>query len=587
MTDTAQIRASELYSAQREKLNKNTDRLFGILMPVQWVGAIIWAVAATPASWTGTDSFIHPHVWAAVVLGALITIPASLLAIFWSGSPVTRYSISVCQMLMSGLLIHVSGGRIETHFHIFGSLAFLAFYRDWRMLVPATLAVAADHLLRGIFIPWSIYGSINGASWRFVEHSGWVLFEDVVLLVAIARGVSEMKAIAERQALLEEANANTEATVLERTKELRESEERFRAFSEQAVDAFFVFDRDGEILTVNEQASKDLGYGREQLLRMNLCQLEASAEGVSPLSDMLRAMPEDSLTIEAQLRRQDGSVFPVEVRAGQLRLDGERRVLALARDVTERKRADQAQRAKEEAERANQAKNKFLSRMSHELRTPLNAVIGFAQLLDTPEPNDRQAEYATYIHQAGTHLLKLINEVLEISKIESGNISISTETFHADEVIRSAIDLTMPLATEREIKIDMVPGEGERILVHADRQRLYQVAINLLSNAVKYNRPGGSVTITMERLEQGRALLSFTDTGIGIAEDMACRVFTPFDRLGADQNVSTEGTGLGLSLSKNLVEAMGGTLTFKSTVGVGSTFCVDLETATQSQLLAA
>jgi two-component system sensor histidine kinase/response regulator len=202
---------SELYQAHRQTIYRRTDRMFAVLMAVQWIFGVVAALLLSPLTWTGTTSQTHPHVWSAMVLGGLISFPPILLAMFRAGSPITRYTISVAQMLTSALLIHLTGGRIETHFHVFGSLAFLAFYRDWRVLVPATVVVAADHFLRGVYFPQSVYGVLNAGSWRWLEHAGWVIFEDIFLIASCVRGDSEMKQIAQRAADLNFAKEAAES----------------------------------------------------------------------------------------------------------------------------------------------------------------------------------------------------------------------------------------------------------------------------------------------------------------------------------------------------------------------------------------
>jgi hypothetical protein len=144
-------RAEKLFQEHQLSICRRTDRLFACLMPLQWLAALATSFWISPLTWTGTSSRVHPHLYAALVLGGLITILPVGLAFLCAGAAVTRYVIAIGQMLMSALLIHLMGGRIETHFHVFGSLAFVAFYRDWRLFIPATVVVAADHLLRGIF----------------------------------------------------------------------------------------------------------------------------------------------------------------------------------------------------------------------------------------------------------------------------------------------------------------------------------------------------------------------------------------------------------------------------------------------------
>ena len=170
----------------------------------QWIAGILFALWVSPLAWSGTVSRTHVHVWAAIVLGGIISLFPAVLGILRPGRPSTRYTIGVAQMLMGALLIHLTGGRIETHFHVFGSLAFLAFYRDWRVLIPATIVVALDHMLRGLFWPQSVYGVLVASQWRWLEHAAWVVFEDVFLLMSCVSGLAEMRQTAERTAALEQ-----------------------------------------------------------------------------------------------------------------------------------------------------------------------------------------------------------------------------------------------------------------------------------------------------------------------------------------------------------------------------------------------
>ena len=215
-----QQRAAELFSVAENDLHRHTDQLFARLMIVQWLAGIAAALWISPLTWIGDSSQVHVHVWAAILLGGAISGFPAWLAWQFPGLVVTRHVIAVAQVLTSALLIHLTGGRIETHFHIFGSLAFLAFYRDWRVLATATIVVAGDHLLRDLYWPQSVFGVLTASSWRWVEHAGWVLFEDAILFVAIRRMLQEMSEIALRRATLEGSNEEIERQVVERTTEL-------------------------------------------------------------------------------------------------------------------------------------------------------------------------------------------------------------------------------------------------------------------------------------------------------------------------------------------------------------------------------
>ena len=269
--------------------------------------------------------------------------------------------------------------------------------------------------------------------------------------------------------------------------------------------------------------------------------------------------------LHAQVKRQAEDL--------ERRVDDRTRALTAANRQLEAEVIDR-QRAEGDAARANRAKSEFLSRMSHELRTPLNGILGFAQLLELEGVAEEQRESVGQILRAGRHLLGLIDEVLDISRIEAGRLRLSLEPVAVGEAVQSAMDLVRPLAAERGIPVASAGIPAERYVL-ADRQRLVQVLLNLLSNAVKYNRPGGTVTVSCDPATGDRFRIRVKDTGVGIAADKLARLFVPFDRLDAEAT-GVEGTGLGLTLSKHLVESMSGTLEVESRVDHGSTFSIEL-----------
>jgi PAS domain S-box-containing protein len=252
-------------------------------------------------------------------------------------------------------------------------------------------------------------------------------------------------------------------------------------------------------------------------------------------------------------------------------------------DITTMKRIEEELRqARDEAEHANRAKSQFLSRTSHELRTPLNAVIGFAQLLEMNKRlGDDDQESVEEILKAGRHLLELMNEILDISGIDSGQMTLSVTSVSVNELLEEALSFIGAWARDRDVELKWTAPPGRNWQVLADARRLKQVFLNLLSNAVKYNRPAGTVTVEClpTPSTQAPALrVCVKDTGFGLTADKIARLFTPFDRLGAELT-GVEGTGLGLAYSKRMITAMGGTLGLESIIGTGSTFWVDLPLA--------
>jgi PAS domain S-box-containing protein len=281
--------------------------------------------------------------------------------------------------------------------------------------------------------------------------------------------------------------------------------------------------------------------------------------------------------VEVRTPRADGAWVVVEAQVAPL-LDDDgapSAVVLVSRDVTDRVELARSQRAAQQAaEDANRAKSEFLSRMSHELRTPLNAVLGFGQLLALDDLGEEQRESVDHILKGGRHLLDLINEVLDISRIETGKLPLSPEPVLVAELVEESVDLVRPLARQRSLNLVTDPAGSCDCFMFADRQRVKQVLLNLLSNAVKYNRNGGTIALSCDT-DEHHVRVAVADSGVGMRPDQLDRIFTPFERLGAEQT-DVEGTGIGLALSLRLAEAMGGTINVQSTLGEGSTFTLEL-----------
>ena len=410
--------------------------------------------------------------------------------------------------------------------------------------------------------------------------------EDVTEFVRLKQAEDEQAQITEG---LRTHTAAMEAEVLRRAQQIQEAnnqlrtelqarkqaeEERDRFFT-MSLDLLCMIGADGHFTRLNPSWEQVLGYTREELMAKPFLHfVHPDDREITTAEAQNLWAGHRTLAFENRYCCKDGSYRWFSWTA--IVHQSQQLMYAAARDITERKRTETAlQEARVEADRANQAKSEFLSRMSHELRTPLNAILGFAQLLELDALAIDQRESVAHILKGGRHLLALINEVLDIARIEAGRLSLSLEPVAVRDLATEDFDLIEPLAAQRNVHLRCDLAALEHLFVLADRQRLKQVLLNLLSNGVKYNREGGTLILSCEPSSENRLRIVVADTGLGMTPDKLARLFTPFDRLGAEQT-ETEGVGLGLALSKNLVKAMGGTMHVTSTVGQGSTFAVEL-----------
>ena len=491
-SDTQQVcaeidqRARQLLAAQFAALHHRTDDLFAFLIVLQWIGGICTALWISPTSWASPDDQAHAHLWTAVLLGGVVTSLPVYLAVTRPGTRLTRHTIAATQMVWSALLIHLTGGRAETHFHILGSLALLACYRDCWVLVTATTVVVVDHFVRGAFWPQSVYGTLNAEPYRVLELAAWILFEDIFLTIAIRQSVREMTEIASKQAHLEHANALAEAEVSEQTGAL-------------------------------QQNNLQLEQARQALER----QAAASA-----------------------LQTQD------------------------------------LEQTRARAEAANRAKSEFLANMSHEIRTPMTAILGYADLLAASlrEPADIKA--ARTIKRNGEFLLEIINDVLDLSKIEAGKLAIENLRCSPAQLVSDVISLVQVRAEAKGLPI-LAEYEGPiPQTIATDPTRLRQILVNLLGNAIKFSDHGQIRVRTQLVRTLGREpamRFDVIDQGIGMSDEQLARMFQPFTQADASTARRFGGTGLGLSISKRLAEMLGGTISAASMPGVGSTFSVTVD----------
>lgn len=341
--------------------------------------------------------------------------------------------------------------------------------------------------------------------------------------------------------------------------------------------------RDGVYLEVNNTFVETLGYSAEELIGSTDKELHLMVD--TEVKDQIIDRVSRGETIrkfEMQMRTKSGEIRTGLLSADSIYVGDEPCVLTVNIDITERKKAEiELMIARQEAELANLAKSEFLSRMSHELRTPMNSILGFAQLLEMGELNNSQRKGVNHILHSGKHLLDLINEVLDISRIEAGRLSLSLEPVEVESILQEALDIIHPLAVNNRLTIHKTTHPEKPLYVHSDHQRLKQILLNLLNNAVKYNKQGGSITVQAVQIppidgKPANIRMSISDTGIGILPENLSKIFEAFERVGAE-NSEQEGTGLGLSVAKKLVTALSGTIGVESEPGVGSTFWVEFQ----------
>jgi PAS domain S-box-containing protein len=368
------------------------------------------------------------------------------------------------------------------------------------------------------------------------------------------------------------------AIIRKRTEELNT---RLGRIVEDTMNEIYVFDSESlRFVQVNRGARENLGYTIEELRELTPLDLKPlfTRSEFDDLIDPLRSGAREQLAFETIHRRKNGTDYDVEVRLQLARTESPPVFVAVVEDITQWKLAEAALlAAKKQAEQANHAKSIFLANMSHELRTPLNAVIGFSELIENevfgPAGNPKYPEYARDVRESGQHLLDLINDILDLSKIESGSDELFEEVISVPEIVRGVMTLVKQRARDSNInvEIDIRPRMHELL---GDRRKVKQILANLLSNAIKFTESGGKVVVKAWCNPNSGHVFQVVDTGIGMATDDIVKALAPFQQVESDLNRKFEGTGLGVPLTKALAELHGGSLDFQSEVGVGTTVTV-------------
>jgi len=598
-----QARADSLFSERYDSVACRTDRMFAALFLLQYLGCIAGALLLSPQTWVGGSSEVHVHVISAVGVGGLLLSLPLYLVVTRPGCASTRYVIAGAQMLFSALLIHVTGGRIETHFHVFGSLAFLAFYRDWRVFLPATLVVCVDHIARGAIWPESIYGVSAASHWRWVEHAAWVVFEAGFLTVSCIRSEAEMRSLAESQAVREGSQ-----------------EERYRGLYDEAPVAYLTVSPAGRITSANARASQLLGervglgdmcleelleprpelVEQAALLSQILIAPGGSIEQVHVIETRLRSETPEELWVRMTIVREVGSEGVVR----------ESRVLL--EDVSARKLAtleleETSAKLREASWRAGMAE--VASNVLHNVGNVLNSVntsVGVlvegsegsrvsdlkrASLLLREHAQDLPAFAASKQGRALPEFLTQLTSTLEeerrrhrgelkhlqesvahihdiiASQQATAAVGAVEELVALDDLVREAIALA-----EEESGLKPVCDLDSPEPIVLDRCKVTQILVNLIRNGwdAMEEVPRAERRLEIKtRASRGSHRVEVRDAGCGIAPEDLVKIF------GHGYTTKPKGNGFGLHSAANSAKEFGGDLVAES-AGLGQGTCFTL-----------
>ncbi len=597
-------RREVIFREMTDRYQRETDRLFGKLLVAQWLFAVVLALVISPWSYTGEARELHVHVKVALGFGALMNaLPLTLIWLRpgWWG---TRHAIAVVQMMWSAMLIMISGGRIETHFHIFASLAFLAIYRDWKILLTATLVVSIDHLARGLWWPESVYGVANPEWWRFLEHASWIACEDAVLIYACIRGVKDVQRAATREARLERTNTIVERKVADRTVALQLAVERYRELVEGSAAIPFELEvRTLRIHYIAPQAARLFDCSPNELTdNLFASSLHPDDEPLvrSAMQAFARGEPKHDL-IEFRMTTSAGRHLHARTMVSSC-LGG--RIRGIILDVTRQKKLESDLQQAQKLESVG----RLAAGVAHEINTPVQFVNDSVQFV-----RDSMTDLMGIVQKQQAVVAEVLaaNPSAHVARAASDAVATADLPYLSEEIPRALeravhgldrvavivrsmkvfahpggelaeVDLNTAIASTLTVArheyryvadVETSFGDVPRIVGYAGE--LNQVILNVLINAAHAigDRVNGSSErglITVSTARDGDAVLvSISDTGGGIPDHVRERVFDPFF---TTKQVG-RGTGQGLAIARAvIVEKHHGTLTFESKVGVGTTF---------------
>ena len=465
----------------------------------------------------------------------------------------------------SALLVHLSGGRIELHFHFFVMMSVIVLYQDWLPFLVGLQFIVIDHGIVGTLMPSMTYVHAEGQehpwSWALI-HGSFILAQCAALIY-----FWRVNEVAREEAL--------------------QSEARTRMIIETALDGVVTTNASGIITDWNTQAELMFDVARTEAIGQPLTTYLSAAHS-SPVADagmVLSGLAPGAILnrrVESIGRTGSGQEFPVELATSCLAIGGTQQFTTFIQNISERKLHEEVlRRAKDAAEAASQAKSQFLANMSHEIRTPMNGVLGMTELLLATPLNERQRRYADTVHTSGNSLLHIINDILDFSKIEAGRLVLEHIPYDPRQLLAETSTIFREQAQKKGLSLTVTIAQDIPVTLYGDPHRLRQILTNFISNALKFTATGRiAISAAMDPVHSGHVRIDVSDTGIGIPPDAQERIFDSFAQADGSTTRKYGGTGLGLAIVKQLVGMMGGHMGLTSAPGEGSTFWFTISPST-------
>lgn len=563
-----------IFDALMRKNYADCDHMFAVLLFIEWLAGVLTALLISPSSWEGVASNQHIHVTLAIWLGlTIIALPVGL-AWFYSGTRLTRQTIAVAQMLMTALLIHLMGGRLETHFLVFGSLTFLAFYSDWKVLLTATVITTLDHIVRGVYLPFSVYGVTYAEPWRWVEHSSWVLFANIFLIRKCVLDVREKSRIAEKQAQMELTNQIIEEQVIERTEQVKQSEEKFRNLCSSVPTVIFESNPDGTWEVIGLPWFQLTASPVENAKQWWNLIIESDREKTL---ESWRQAVEKGCEWSEEFRIQTLSGITKWVRAKAVplsgRADSQRQLIGTLEDITDRKNGEENKR---KMLLMNQ-RDDFLAMLANDLKNPIvgaNRILSLMTEGKLGKLDNQQEQVLSKLVEGNNELLNMIQHIISVYKYDRESDIQTLEHASMAHLVKDCATKFEQTAAAKKVRIKLDLSESGDVDIRGNSDSIRLVIKNLLDNALKYMPEGGTINLTAFRHDD-RVMFKVTNSGSYIELEQRNKLFER-PLTGEDSGTGyLPKVGLGLYMCRQIVDAHRGNISCESD-NAGTTFIVSL-----------